>query len=281
MERGSIGPIAELSHDLLTNCMLWLNMHELGVSAAVCSTWRDAAEEDGVWRFWWSRRFCEDPPRSRGREGYGQLKRLHSRYRFDDPQVGDKIEVSWEGRFRLESLDVFVGRSWWEATVVQKVDGYRYQIHYPGWDSNWDEWVSRDRLRWPVDPSYLSTIFMVRDKIEVWCTGTHVKGAWLQARVRQIKDDRVSLKNVLATSPRTVWVPRENCRLVAVGAAPAVGKGRGRFGKMDASRQEGLTRTLRSLSAGARIPLAGIAGLRAAVRQRVNVLRMRGSRASA
>ena len=63
----------------------------------------------------------------------------------------------------------------------------RYQIHYPGWDSNWDEWVSRDRLRWPVDPSYLSTIFMVRDKIEVWCTGTHVKGAWLQARVRQVR----------------------------------------------------------------------------------------------
>lgn len=38
--------------------------------------------------------------------------------------MGDKVEVSWEGRFRLESLDVFVGRSWWEATVVQKVDGY-------------------------------------------------------------------------------------------------------------------------------------------------------------
>lgn len=45
-------------------------------------------------------------------------------YRFNDPLVGDKVEVSWEGRFRLESLDVFVGKSWWEATVVQKVEGY-------------------------------------------------------------------------------------------------------------------------------------------------------------
>ena len=64
----------------------------------------------------------------------------------------------------------------------------RYRIHYPGWDSNWDEWVVRDRLRWPVDPSYLSTVFKVRDVVEVWCTGTHVKGAWLQARVKQVSE---------------------------------------------------------------------------------------------
>lgn len=62
----------------------------------------------------------------------------------------------------------------------------RYRIHYPGWDSNWDEWVCRDRLRWPVDSSYLSTRFRVRQVVEVWCTGTHVKGAWLQARVKQV-----------------------------------------------------------------------------------------------
>ncbi|CAM9720176.1 unnamed protein product, partial [Sphacelaria rigidula] len=193
------------------------------------------------------------------------------RYRFRDPLVGDKIEVSWEGRFRLESLDVFVGRSWWEATVVQKVDGHRYRIHYPGWDSNWDEWVCRDRLRWPVDSSYLSTRFRVRQVVEVWCTGTHVKGAWLQARVKQIKQDQVSLKNVLASSPRTIWVPRANCRKVSAGSGgnPAGDRGRSRFSKLDASRQEALTRTLRGLSAGARIPLAGIAGLRAAVRRRV------------
>lgn len=75
----------------------------------------------------------------------------------------------------------------------------RYRIHYPGWDSNWDEWVSRDRLRWPVDPSYLSTIFTVRDIVEVWCTGTHVKGAWLQARVRQVSTD------VAMTRWQVIW----------------------------------------------------------------------------
>lgn len=69
----------------------------------------------------------------------------------------------------------------------------RYRIHYPGWDSNWDEWVSRDRLRWPVDSSYLSTRFRVRQVVEVWCTGTHVKGAWLQARVKQVRLHRSAI----------------------------------------------------------------------------------------
>lgn len=63
---------------------------------------------------------------------------------------------------------------------------HSYKIHYPGWADEWDEWVTRDRLRWPVDNSYLSTNFKARDYVEVWCTGTHVKGAWLQARVRQV-----------------------------------------------------------------------------------------------
>lgn len=103
------------------------------------------------------------------------------------------------------------------------------------------------------------------------------------ATSEQIKNDRVSLKNVLASSPRTIWVPRENCRLVAAGAggSPVGREGKGRFSKMDASRQEALTRTLRGLSAGVRIPLAGIAGFRAAIRRRINIIRMRESRTDA
>ncbi|CAM9280816.1 unnamed protein product [Pylaiella littoralis] len=249
-----------------------LHHHDYQV-CRVSRDWQNASEADSIWRFWWTRRFREDPPPQRGRARRGHLKQLH-RYRYKDPLVGDKVEVSWEGRFRLESLDVFVGRSWWGATVVQKLDRYMYRIHYPGWDSNWDEWVVRDRLRWPVDPFYLSTVFKVRDVVEVWCTGTHVKGAWLQARVRQIKQDQVSLKNVLASSPRTTWVPRANCRLVCAGGRHGGGRRRGRFSKLDACRQEALTRTLRGLSAGARrLPLAGLAGLRAAVRKRFGLAR--------
>ncbi|CAM9116423.1 unnamed protein product [Hapterophycus canaliculatus] len=287
--RGAIGQLAGLPRELLAGSMGYLSIVDLSEVCSVSREWRKAAEEDGVWRFWWVRRFREDPPPQTGRAREGHLKLLH-RDRFNDPLVGDKVEVSWEGRFRLESLDVFVGKSWWEATVVQKVDDDMYRIHYPGWDSNWDEWVVRGRLRWPIDPSYLSTSFKVRDVIEVWRMGTHVKGAWLQARVRQIKHDRVSLKNVLASSPRTTWVPRADCRLVCAGSSGGVnssgrssssagsrkGRRRGRFSELDASRQEGLTRTMRGLSASARrLPLAGLAGLRAAVRKRVGGARMR------
>lgn len=86
---------------------------------------------------------------------------------------------------------------------------------------------------------------------------------------------------MLASSPRTIWVPRVNCRVVSAGSGgtPAgAGRGRGRFSKLDASRQEALTRTLRGLSAGARIPLAGIAGLRDAVRRRTSLGRVRRGR---
>lgn len=93
----------------------------------------------------------------------------------------------------------------------------------------------------------------------------------------QIKQDRVSLKNVLASSPRTIWVPRSNCRKVSAGsqetgAAVCDKKGRRFYSKLDVSRQEALSRALRGLSAGARIPIAGIAGLRAAMRRRVGTV---------
>lgn len=59
------------------------------------------------------------------------------------------------------------------------------------------------------------------------------------------------------------------------GTPDSKGGRRGRFSKLDASRQEALTRALRGLSASARLPLAGIAGLRAAVRARASLARMR------
>lgn len=98
----------------------------------------------------------------------------------------------------------------------------------------------------------------------------------------QIKQDQVSLKNVLASSPRTVWVPRSKVRRVCTGASclnsSRNGNQRrgGRSSKLDASRQEALARALRGLSAGARrLPRAGLAGLRGAVRRRVSLVRRR------
>jgi parallel beta-helix repeat protein len=44
-----------------------------------------------------------------------------------------EIEVQWEGK-------------WWPATVLRK-EGDRTQIHYVGYGSKWDEWVTADRIR--------------------------------------------------------------------------------------------------------------------------------------
>lgn len=102
---------------------------------------------------------------------------------------------------------------------------------------------------------------------------------WLSHAFRvllKIKQDRVSLKNVLASSPRTIWVPWANCRKVVAGGGgcPDSERGKGRFSKLETSRLEALTRTLRGLSTGARIPMARMTGFRVAVRRWVMLRRM-------
>ncbi|MEO8351334.1 MAG: right-handed parallel beta-helix repeat-containing protein [Chthoniobacteraceae bacterium] len=44
-----------------------------------------------------------------------------------------EIEVEWKGK-------------WWSATVLKK-EGERTQIHYVGYGSEWDEWVTPERIR--------------------------------------------------------------------------------------------------------------------------------------
>jgi hypothetical protein len=43
------------------------------------------------------------------------------------------ILVEWEG-------------SWYPA-IILKQEGDRYLIHYTGYNSSWDEWVTRERMR--------------------------------------------------------------------------------------------------------------------------------------
>ena len=44
--------------------------------------------------------------------------RFHQR--LLDPRVGDRVEVAWRGKFRLEALDIYQGLAWWVAVVVEK-----------------------------------------------------------------------------------------------------------------------------------------------------------------
>lgn len=46
---------------------------------------------------------------------------------------GEKIIVEWKNK-------------WYKAIVLKKRRN-RYYIHYEGWDSKWDEWVTADRMK--------------------------------------------------------------------------------------------------------------------------------------
>lgn len=67
----------------------------------------------------------------------------------------------------------------------------RYKIHYPGWVSRWDEWVVRERLRWSWQAANDSAIIKTNDPVEIWCSGNNVPGAWLEARVRKVRPQKM------------------------------------------------------------------------------------------
>jgi len=47
--------------------------------------------------------------------------------------VGEQIKVEWKG-------------SWWEAHI-REISGDQHLIHYVGFDSSWDEWVTSERIQ--------------------------------------------------------------------------------------------------------------------------------------
>ena len=47
--------------------------------------------------------------------------------------AGQQVKVEWKG-------------SWWDA-LVREVSGNQYLIHYVGFDSSWDEWVTVERIK--------------------------------------------------------------------------------------------------------------------------------------
>jgi RNA binding activity-knot of a chromodomain len=63
--------------------------------------------------------------------------------------------------------------------VERSPDKRRYKVHYPGWESRWDEWVPRERLRWGNDAraaKLKQEPITVGDTVEIWCGGVNVPG---------------------------------------------------------------------------------------------------------
>lgn len=190
-----------------------LNMipvEELPPLLVVCEEWYDLCTCDEAWASFYRRKFLLNNP-GRMPTQFSSVMTAY-RTRLMDPQVGDQVEVAWRGKFRLETSDVYQGLAWWVAEVVDKNPAQgQYKIRYPGWDSRWDEWVPRARLRWKVSRNTLVGI-QVGDVVELWCCGANVPGAWLESKVKRIRNGRYSLGRVVSSG--FLWVERERIRLV-------------------------------------------------------------------
>lgn len=100
----------------------------------------------------------------------------------------------------------------WEARIVER-DGDAYNIHYPQWDSAiWDEWVTRDRIRWPPEADPAGTALHKGDTVEVKCLSTSGRSPWLESTITRVEDERYHVGSVIISGERAV--PRSNVRLV-------------------------------------------------------------------
>lgn len=208
-----VNPFNRLPLILLQELLLWLPVQEFVQYACISSDWKNIVASNLIWNALYVSKFLCSNPGTLPLELTRQSCYMDAfRDRAADPHLGDKVEVSWKGKFRLETQDVYQGVAWWVAEVVDKHRSQgRYKIHYPGWESRWDEWVPRSRLRWSVQPNTLVTIF-AGDIVELWCCGQNVPGAWLECKVKKIRGRRYCLGKVLSSG--YLWVDRERLRLV-------------------------------------------------------------------
>ena len=47
--------------------------------------------------------------------------------------TGEQVKVEWKG-------------SWWEG-LIREISGNQYLVHYVGFESSWDEWVTSERIQ--------------------------------------------------------------------------------------------------------------------------------------
>lgn len=80
--------------------------------------------------------------------------------------VNDKVKVEWKGGL-------------FPATILKVEDG-KYLVHYDGYASSWDEWVTEDRIKNSSAPEYNAG-----DSVKVkW------KGKWYPAKVLKVNNGK-------------------------------------------------------------------------------------------
>lgn len=202
---------ARIPTDVMLEIFHWLPISDVAPLFSVCWEWHETVSSDKLWRLFYQQKYLDNNPgiMPNPREDKMIDMRTAFKVRLDDPQIGDTIEVSWRGKFRLETEDVYQGLAWWVALVVDKHEK-RYKIRYPGWEARWDEWVPRQRLRWKVTDNTIVKI-NVNDIVELWCCGANVPGAWLESKVKRVRNGRYCIGGL---SSGHLWVDRDRLRLV-------------------------------------------------------------------
>jgi hypothetical protein len=217
---------------LMQEIFMMIPVEEFSTIASTCQEWKALWRSDIVWKTQYKLRFLPLNPTSMPTKALCPYFNLFED-RLAHPYIGDHIEVSWRGKFRLEANDIYQGLAWWVGEVVAcstsisdkhgpasefdaALHGPRsfitkYKIHYPGWESRWDEWVDRERVRWPMKSDNAASAKISKgDTVELWCCGFNVPGAWLESVVKRIKRDRYCVTRAHVSG--SIWVPRGRIR---------------------------------------------------------------------
>ena len=206
--------ISALPEGLLHDILGWLSIDNIQSILYVSKEWYQVARNETHWKIFYEIKF---PIRNRIEQAITSYYAAY-RYRLLNPFIGDCVELAWRGKFRLEGLDVYRGLAWWHGKVVDRhVAQGKYKVHYDGWEDKWDEWITRSRVRWPLNPKKscdgASKIIKRDEIIEVWCQGNVVPGAWLEARVKRIRGSRLQLDKV-QMNELPLWVNQDQVRVL-------------------------------------------------------------------
>ncbi len=215
-------PFRMLPEIIIAEIFMYLEWTEMAPIMQVCSDLHNVGLCDELWGVFYQRKFLQYNPSSYPSRIERSLTCMQVlfRRRLEHPIVGDRIEVSWKGKFRLEAQEVYQGVAWWVADIVDvHHEQGRYKIRYLGWAENWDDWVPRSRLRWAVEPNHVDRLY-VGDRVELWCVGSNVPGAWLETKIKKVKNrNEYALENqVQSANGKKDYVRRERLRLVKRGA---------------------------------------------------------------
>lgn len=240
-------PFEKLPTCLIQEILMWLPIDDFAPVPRVNKEWHVLGSSDEIWQTFYRYKFLRHGTNSMPPELKSNFVEAFRR-RLADPALGDKVEVAWRGKFRLEAVDVYQGLAWWVAEVVDKhATQGKYKIRYPGWESRWDEWVPRSRLRWAVDRNVVAKL-QANDVVELWCCGANVPGAWLESKVKKVRGNKYCVGRVLSSGP--LWVDRDRLRLAKSSYSSA---GDNAISEGSSSRRIDISSTRRNSGAGALI----------------------------